>query len=57
LAVGLLEALKQGKRVTKKALLQAIKGLSEVFKTPTATRMLPGLLDKNLGKKIAKAIR
>lgn len=57
LAVGLLEAMKQGKKISRKPLHQAIKGLSEVYARPSPKRMLPGLLEKNLGKKIAKAIR
>lgn len=57
LAVGLFEAAKQGKKITHKALLQAIKGLSEIYSTPRANTMLPGLLEKNLGKKIARSIR
>lgn len=57
LAVGLFEAAKQGKKINHRSLLEAVKGLSEVYSSPRANKMLPGLLEKNLGKKIAKAIR
>jgi malic enzyme len=57
LAAGIVEALCDGKKWTQKTLSQAIHALSRVFKTPKANHLLPGLLDKNLAKKIAKGIK
>ncbi len=57
LAAGIVEAICDGKKWTSKTLSQAIRALAEVYKTPKSNHLIPGLLDKNLAKKIAKGIK
>lgn len=57
LAAGLAEALCEQKKWSDKSLTQAISGLATVYKTPKPARMIPGLLEKNMAKKIAKSIK
>jgi len=57
LAAGLMKAVSDGKQLGKDSLEQAIKGVHAVYKAPKKDRLFPGLLDKNLAEKIAKAIK
>jgi malic enzyme len=57
LAVGIIEGICSNKKWTTKSFQQAIRGLSQVYKSPKSTHLIPGLLEKNLAKKIAKGIK
>ena len=56
ITAGIVSAIAEGKKYSEKTLSQAIKGLAAIYKSPRAGQLLPGLLEKNLAKKIAKSI-
>lgn len=56
LAAGIAEAVVHGKSLTGESLHQAIKGLEKLGK-PNPKKLFPGLLEKKLAEKIAKAIK
>lgn len=57
IVAGMIDALCGGKKYSENTLSQAIRGLAAVYKSPKPDRIIPGLLEKNLAKKIAKAIK
>jgi len=57
LAAGIAYALAEGKKYGPKTMEQAIQALAKVYKTPKADKLVPGLLEKGLAKKIAKGIK
>ncbi|MDP2691071.1 MAG: hypothetical protein Q8O95_01540 [bacterium] len=57
ITAGIIDALVEGKSFQPDTIHRAIKALSEVYKTPSTLKLMPGLLEKNLSKKIAKGIK
>ena len=57
LLAGITLAIAEGKKFSEKTLSEASKALATVYKRPSSKRLIPGLLEKNLAKKIAKGIR
>ena len=55
--IGLINAIIDGKKFNEKSLSQATYSLASVYKSPSVKKMIPGLLEKNLAKKIAKGIK
>jgi malate dehydrogenase (oxaloacetate-decarboxylating) len=54
---GIMSALSTGRKAHPKTLAQAIKGLTSIIKSPRPLQLFPGLLDKNLARKISAAIK
>lgn len=54
---GLFAAMAEGKKYGDGTVLQAVKALSGVFKSPQQKKLFPGLLEKNLAKKIAAGVK
>lgn len=57
LPAGLFAAMAEGKKYGEETILQAVKALSGVFKSPQQKKLFPGLLEKNLAKKVANGIK
>lgn len=56
IAAGIFYALSEGKKITPKTLKEAIFGLQKIYKAPQKKKIVPGLLEKNLAKKISSAL-
>lgn len=57
IVAGVFQALIDGKKYSDSTIPQATKALSSIYKAPKADRLIPGLLEKNLAKKISKGIK
>ena len=56
IAAVLLSAVCEGKKMDDKSLKKAVQALATYFGTPKSDRLVPGLLEKNLVKKLLKKI-
>lgn len=54
---GIFAAMAEGKKYGEGTVMQAVKALSAVFKSPQQKKLFPGLLEKNLAKKVANVIK
>ncbi|GEM_PF-5846557 len=56
LAAVLSSGLSEGKLMNEKTIARAVRGLSTYYRNPTSSKIIPGLLEKNLVKKLVKVL-
>lgn len=56
IAAVLGSALGEGKQMNEKTIARAVRGLSTYYRNPTVSKIIPGLLEKNLVRKLVKSL-